>query len=160
MLSVLVVGGVALSDEAYGRAVAKPPMRWQAPDAKSPFFQDARVSLGTTPSTTRVFGEDPWDGVQRLLDGWDGQGAIAPLADAINHAKRFAARMNARGVTFEPFADPEGGIGLQADKGNDVSYLIVTAGDKFSYVIRKGDKVHRGDNIDSDTMLEIVALLH
>ena len=38
--------------------------------------------------------------------------------------------------------------------------LIVGPDDTYSYVLRHGEQVNRGDNVDASTMREILALLY
>jgi len=160
MLSFFIAGGTTALEEQYVRPLAKPPVKWNAQEAIHASFQSLGVFHSTISPTTTIAAEDPWDELERLEAGWDGNNAAAVSLDAIKHAKRFTSNAHTIGVSFTPFADPDGSVGLEARKSGKVAYLIVSADDRFTYVLREGDKVHRGDNVDASTIRELLALLY
>lgn len=131
-----------------------------APSDSSASFQNIGVIHGTAPTTRVALADDPWDDLHRLKQGWDG-GNAAPIApDAINYAKHFAKEAKALGLAFVPFADPDGNVGLESTENSRAAYLIVSPQGRFSYVIRDGEAINRGDNVDAATMRGLLMLLH
>ncbi len=80
--------------------------------------------------------------------------------DAIDHAKRFLRSLPSGGASFTPFAHPNGSVGLESEKPGSAAYLIVSPADRFTYVLRIGEAVHRGDDVDATKMRGLLALLY
>ncbi len=77
--------------------------------------------------------------------------------DAIDHAKRFLKSISSIGTSFTPFAHPNGGVGLESEKpGKAAAYLVVSPTDRFTYVLRIGQAVHRSDDVDASKMLALL----
>jgi hypothetical protein len=160
VITALLAGGPPTFAEQYPKVLAKNPVKWEEPDAAHPTFQQVSVEHGTTSTTKTVVAVDPWDELERLDADWDGNGAAPISISALRNARRFATSEQTFGNSFHPFADPDGSVGLEATKPGKVAYLIVSDSDRFSYVLRQGDTVHRGDNVDALKMREILALLY
>ena len=135
-------------------------VQWQTPRDVGTSFQLVTILHGTAPTTLLRIHTDPWDELLRLQENWDGNQALPISIDALGHAKRFVNQAREDGLSFTPFADPDGHVGLESEKTNSVAYLVVAPDNRFSYVIRTGDTVNRGDNVSERQMREILALLH
>jgi hypothetical protein len=111
-------------------------------------------------STTHIAEPDEWQELEALEDDWDASGAkrISPVA--IAHARRFLASLAVLGHRFSPFADPTGSVGLQARETDKSAYMLVNTDNRFTYVIRVGDRTHRGTKVDAEEMQKLLALLY
>ncbi|MBF8254725.1 MAG: hypothetical protein HW373_1420 [Deltaproteobacteria bacterium] len=98
--------------------------------------------------------------LQSLPANWDGQGAERVSQEAIRNAKLFLASLERTADTFEPFADPDGSIGLEGHKGERSAYVVISPEGAISYVVREGDKVNRGADIDANTMRLLLEVLY
>lgn len=115
-------------------------------------------------SATGVMGSiadsEAWNELLSLGPNWDSSGAVAVSSDAVRHAKLFLESLGTLGSTFEPFAHPDGSVGLEARKDASSAYLIASDDNRFAYVIRVGDAVHRGNAVTPSKMREILALVY
>ena len=102
---------------------------------------------------------DPWQELRMLGHNWDGQGAEPVSRAALDHAKDFVASIAALGSVFEPFAHPNGSVGLEAHKADKSAFMIVSPKDRFAYVLRVGDTVHRGNDVEERVMRRVLELL-
>jgi hypothetical protein len=98
--------------------------------------------------------------LESLPVDWDGQGAERVSRDAIRNAQLFLASLEGTADTFEPFADPDGSVGLEGHKGERSAYLVISPAGAISYVIREGDKVNRGADVDVSTMRRLLDVLY
>ncbi len=160
MLSVLLLGSNPTFAENSATKLAKSPLQRQANEPANTPFTKISISHGTTSTSNLAVIADPWDELQRLQEGWDGANAAAVSLDAIGHAKRFAKKSAEVGISFSPFADPDGNVGLESEKPTKTALLIVDANDRYSYVLQDGEEVNRGDNVNASKMQEILALLY
>lgn len=140
-------------------------IRWSAAHASPTSFQGTAVSHGTTSATTvairsAVDDSDPWEELKTLGPDWDGSGAEPVSRQALDHAMKFVESLGRLGSTFEPFAHPNGSVGLEARKPGKAAYLIVSAADSFAYVLRVGDTVHRGKDVEPSLMRRVLDLLY
>lgn len=102
-----------------------------------------------------------WHELEALGANWDGQGAEPVSRKAIEHAQAFLALLGPQGKAFEPFADPDGSVGLEARKGSGaVAYIVVSESGRFAYVLRKGARTHRGSEVEQADVLKILDLLY
>jgi len=152
--------------EEYARVLRRLDVRWSVPRAYGSSFQGTVISYGMTPATTPpviALLEEPsadWLELRALGADWDGKGAVAVSPSAIAHAKAFVNSLGVVGSTFEPFAHPNGSVGLEAQKPGKEAYLIVTPSGRFSYLVRLGDAVHRGKDVQAALMARVLALLY
>lgn len=160
MLASALAATSPASAEEYAKLIAKHNIRWHAPDASQPSFQSLGVLHGSIVGTTKSVEPDPWQDLEALQQDWDGSGAEAVSRDAMDHAKRFLRSLSYIETSFAPFAHPDGSVGLESQKPGSAAYLLVSPSDRFTYVLRIGDTVHRGDDVDSSTMREVLALLY
>ena len=160
VLSAMLAAGVPALGEAYAKLTPKQDVRWNAPDASQISFQGTAVSHGNTSATTSSVDSDPWQELEALQAGWDGNEAEPVSRDAIGHAKRFLQSLPLIGSTFVPFAHPNGSVGLEAQKPGKAAYLIVSATDRFAYVLRIAGTIHRGNDGDASVMRDLLDLLY
>ena len=91
--------------------------------------------------------DDPWEDLEQLPANWDGQCAEVVAPEAIGHARRFIDSLGDAGSGFESFAHPNGSVGLEAENPGKAAYILVSATDRFAYVLRSGGAVHRGSDV-------------
>lgn len=160
MLSAALAATSPASGEEDAKAIAKQHVRWDAPDASEPSFQSVGVFHGTTAATIKSIEPDPWQDLEALGEDWDANGAQPISRDAIDHAKRFLKSISTTEARFIPFAHPDGSVGLESQKNGSAAYLVVSPTERFTYVLRIADTVHRGDDVDPSKMRELLALLY
>lgn len=160
MLSAALATTSPAAGEEYAKAIAKQDVRWDAPDASEPSFQGVHVFHGTTAATIKSTEPDPWQDLEALGEDWDANGAQPVSSDAIDHAKRFLKSISTTQARFTPFAHPDGSVGLESQKNGGDAYLLVSPTERFTYVLRIGDTVHRGDDVDASKMRDLLALLY
>lgn len=149
-----------VSASEYARVVAEQDNYWNAPEASYPSFQSLDIFHEGTAATTKNVELDPWQELEVLGDGWDGDRAQPVSLDALEHARRFSRSVSDIGTSFTPFAYPDGSVGLESQKAGVAAYLVVSPSNRFTYVLRASDSVHRGDDVDSEKMRELLALLY
>jgi len=160
VLSAALAATSPTSDAESAKAIVKQDIRWDAPDASQPSFHSLGIFHGSAAATTKSVEPDPWQELEALEADWDGGGAQAVSGDAIDHAKRFVQSIADIAAPFTPFAYPDGSVGLESQKHGSAAYLVVSPLGRFTYVLRIGDTVHRGDDVDSGKMRELLALLY
>ena len=165
LLSAALIG--AMPEIAHGapKEFGHFDARWNAPNASHASSQGVLVSYGTISATSSAFGisaleTDPWQELEELGQNWDGQGADRISRDAIDHALNFVESLLPTGPAFEPFAHPKGYVGLEAREKGKSAFLLVSPTNRFAYVIRSGNSVHRGDDVNSAAIRELLALLY
>jgi len=151
--------------EDYARILRRLDVRWNVPRASGSSFQGTVISHGVTPATTPpilswIEEQDDWMELAALGADWDGRGAVAVSPSAISHAKLFLNSLGPLSASFEPFAHPNGSVGLEAQKSGKAAYLIVTPSGRYSYVIRLGETIHRGKDVEAPLMARVLALLY
>ncbi len=156
LLSAVLTGAMP----PYAKTIPRLDIRWNAPDASELSFQALDVLHGSTVGTTKAAEPDAWQDLEALREDWDASGAQPVSRDAIDHAKRFLKSFSSVGAPFTPFAHPDGSVGLESRKSAAAAYLIVSPTDRFTYVLRIGQTVHRGDDVDASKMRELLALLY
>ncbi len=100
------------------------------------------------------------DEIRSLEANWDGQNAEPVSIMAIESAKKFLTQLGSAAVSFEPFADPEGGLGLESHKKEKSIYIIASPDSTYTYVLRDGRAIHRGSKVCLDTMRNVVSTLY
>lgn len=150
---------VAAEQHDRAKAFTKEVVPWNAPNASLPSFQSTAVVHGTTPGTLKSIEPDPWQELEALGDDWDTSGAQAVSREAIDHAKRFLKSLSID-APFAPFAYPDGSVGLESQKNGSAAYILVSPTERFTYVLRIRDAVHRGDDVEASKMRELLALLY
>ena len=90
---------------------------------------------------------------------WDGRAALPVSPQAIATAQTLLAQFGANAKMFEPFADPDGSLGLEAHKGQKSLYVVASPEGTFAYVLRDGQTVHRGSKVDLENMRRISSAL-
>lgn len=98
--------------------------------------------------------------LESLPTNWDGQGAERVSRHAIRNAKMLLASLEGAADTFEPFADPDGGVGLEGHKRDKSAYLVIAPDGAISYVVREGAKISRGADVDASTMRQLLEVLY
>lgn len=111
-------------------------------------------------STTKLAEPDEWQELEALEEDWDAAGAKRISGDAIVHARRFLAQIPALTHRFIPFPDATGSVGLQIREAGRSAYLLVAPDNRFTYVIRIGEKTHRGANLEAEEMKELLEFLY
>lgn len=165
LLSAALIGGIPEIADGAPRELGNIDARWNAPNASLASSQGVLVSYGTISATSSAFRISPletdsWQELEQLDQNWDGQGADRISQDAIDHALNFVESLLPTGAAFEPFAHPKGYVGLEARKKGKSAFLLVSPRNRFSYVIRSGGSVHRGDDVDPAAIRELLALLY
>jgi hypothetical protein len=165
LLSAALIGALPEIADGATKELGHFDARWNAPNASLASSQGVIVSYGTISATSSAFGisaleTDPWQELEQLEQDWDGQGADRISRDAIDHALTFMESLLPAGPAFEPFAHPKGYVGLEARKKSKSAFLLVSPTNRFAYVIRSGDSVHRGDDVDPAAIRELLALLY
>lgn len=140
--------------------IKKQDVRWDAPEASPPSFQSISVLNGSTATTIESIAPDPWQELEALREDWDANGAHSISRDAIDHARCFLESLSSIDTPFTPFAYPDGSVGLESHKNRNAAYILVSSADRFTYVLRIGDAVHRGDDVEASKMRELLALLY
>jgi len=165
LLSAALIGGSPDVQEHYDKGISSAGDWWKFLGASHASFQDLTVSHGTTPATSLTLGSalietDPWQELESLDADWDGNGAAPVSRDAIEHALSFLESLPLVGQVFEPFAHPNGSVGLEAHNADKAAYLIVSPMNRFAYVLRMGETVHRGNDVDASVMRRVLELLY
>ena len=135
------------------------PLNVDGPPPETAFAQP-QVFPTETPSTSSIVSSDPWAVLQALEQGWDGANAASISPDAIAHAKSFLNDIAYLAIDFAPFADPDGSVGLEAEKPGKNALLVVDENGLLTYVISDGPEVHRGDNVTPRKMRDVLAHLY
>lgn len=136
----------------------------------STWLFDTLRNFEEAPSDTCAPGEDSeglskdqhetFEEITGLQANWDGQGAARVSPDAIAAAKAFLGSIGAGAASFEPFADPDGSVGLEGHRKDRSAYVVISHSGTCSYVIRDDSRVHRGNNVDVETMRRLLDLLY
>jgi len=100
------------------------------------------------------------DEIGSLEANWDSQNAEPVSNLAIESAKKLLTHLGSEAINYEPFADPEGGLGLESHKEGKSIYIIATSDNTFTYVLRDGKTIHRGSNVSLETMRHVVSTLY
>lgn len=103
---------------------------------------------------------DAFQEIAALPANWDGQGAECVSANAIASARAFLGAIGGNADSFEPFADPDGSVGLEGHRSNRSAYIVIAHSGTCSYVIRNDSRVHRGNDVDAETMRRLLDLLY
>lgn len=98
--------------------------------------------------------------LEALPRNWDGQGAEPVSKEAITKAEAFLASLGQVASTFEPFADPDGSVGLEGHKNTKAAYMTISPNGEIAYVFRDGETVHRGKDVDAATMRNLINVLY
>lgn len=97
--------------------------------------------------------------IKTFRANWDGQNAEPVSVEAIESAEQLLTQLENSAEFFEPFADPEGGLGLEASKGEKSIYIIANPYNLYTYVLRCGETVHRGSKVSLSNMLMVLNAL-
>jgi len=97
--------------------------------------------------------------IAKLKAGWDGYNAEPISADAIRHAIAFVRSLGMQGSLFEPFPDPDGSVGLEGHKNNKSVYLNFSSLGAIAYVIKGGNSIHRGHDVNAETVHKLLDVL-
>lgn len=91
-----------------------------------------------------------------LRRGWDGYDAepIDPIS--AEYACAFIDVLGERSKDFEPFADPNGIVGLEAHKQDSAAYLSFPNDGLIAYMFRVGGAIHRGNRASVDTVKRVL----
>ena len=166
LLSAALISAMPEIADSAPKELGNFDARWNAPNAALASSQGVLVYYGSISATSSAFAlsppldADPWQELEQLEQNWDGQGAERISAHAIDHALNFVESLLPIGPAFEPFAHPKGYVGLEARKQGKSAFLLVSPTNRFSYVIRSGGSVHRGDSVDPAAIRELLALLY
>lgn len=160
VLSAALTGPLAAFGEDYALPTPRKTFVWTSPEATAPSQTRVNMWSGTTLPTMEHSRSDPWDELSELPDNWDGSGASAVMPEAIRHAKRFLISLNRAYDQFEPFAHPNGSVGLEAHKQGRSAYLVVSSEDTYTYVIKSGATVHRGTGVKAADMQVLLEMLY
>ncbi len=163
VLSAVLLASPAVQEE-FAKVIRRSDVWWNTSDTSNPSFQGTSVLHGTTSATTSAFGNasaesDPWQDLQALGPDWDGSGAEPVSHDALEHATKFLESSPMLSSAFEPFAHPNGSVGLEGHKLGKSAYLVVSPKDRFAYVLRVGETVHRGNDVAPSAMRRVLELL-
>ena len=109
--------------------------------------------LGQLPSGLVEAIED----IKALGAKWDGRSAAPVSSHAIDAARKLLLQVKDHAEAFEPFADPEGSLGLEAHHDSKSLYILSTPRGDFTYVLRDGETVHRGSKVDLNDMSRIIS---
>lgn len=163
-LSVAVLSALLGTTPALGEELTKQrflhPLKIEVPPLTGTALGQLPVSPTATPSTSPVVPSDRWAVLQTLEQGWDGANATSISPDAIAHAKSFLNYISYLAIDFTPFADPDGSVGLEAEKPGKNALLVVDENGLLTYVISDGPEVHRGDNVTPRKMRDVLAHLY
>jgi hypothetical protein len=159
VVSAILGGTTPALGEELAKQNSLQPVKLEVPPLPHVAFGGIPVSPTATPSTSPVVPIDPWAVLQTLEAGWDGANAAPISADAIAHAKSFLNYITYLAIDFTPFADPDGSVGMEADKGDKNILLLVDEQGLLTYVISEGAEVHRGDNVTPRKMRNLLAHL-
>ena len=161
IFSTLVSGTTpAWSEELYKDRYLLPPLKVELPPRQSADVGKLSFASNKTPNTSPAVTADPWAILAALEEGWDGANASSISPDAIANAKSFLQFIGYLGIDFTPFSDPDGSVGLEAEKPGKNALLLVDERGLFTYVIADGSEVHRGDNITARKMRDLLAHLY
>lgn len=158
--AALIAQPAAQSEQA--RSSSTFDVRWHTSGAINPIFYGFQTSqlapLQQASFTPRLPAfADSWAELGELQADWDSRGAEPISREAIRFAKIFVLSVDS---AFEPFAHPNGSVGLEGHKGQKSAHLIVSPEGRFAYVLRADGGVHRGNNIDADLMRQILDVLY
>jgi hypothetical protein len=158
VLSAALAAAMPASTEDQLVRDAKPWESASTGDAAELHFHLALISHHATPATTKIAEPDPWQELELLEKNWDGEDAEPVSLDAIQHAKRFLVDLPDAAI-FTPFANPDGRVGLQGQQSGKSAYLLISAENLFTYVLRVRGQVHRGHSTDAPMMRQILEFL-
>jgi hypothetical protein len=91
----------------------------------------------------------------RLKSNWDGYGAEPIQSESIRHAVEFLKANADLGLSYEPYPDPDGSVGLEGQKGPNVLYLNFAPSGEIAYLLKIGSAVHRGHGADAHAIRKI-----
>jgi hypothetical protein len=88
------------------------------------------------------------ESLSQLSQDWDTRGARAVDSMASANAESFAWQLGSTARFFEPFADPDGSVGIEGHSGTTEIYLNFAPGGEIAYVVKTASGVHRGYGAD------------
>ena len=159
LISALLGGTTSALGEELTNLTFIRPLKMEVPTLARTVFGQLPLSPTATPNTSPIVPSDPWTVLQTLEQGWDGANAASISPDAIAHAKSFLNYIAHLAIDFTPFADPDGSVGLEAEKPGKNVLLVVDENGLLTYVISDGPEVHRGDNVTPRKMRDVLAHL-
>ena len=161
MLYAALAAGIPHLPEKNEGAFVTPRFAPGSPEAFQASLHGVQIwGERTLPTAnTETLRDDPWIEIQELPYDWDANGAEPVSPAAITFAKRFLAELPGD-LTFEPFAQTDGSIGLQHRTPNRSAYLVISPENRFTYVIKVAETVHRGDDVESTVMQALLATIY
>jgi hypothetical protein len=136
--------------------------RWEFAGPANPFFggfpssQYAQIQQASLAQTRASFDES-WAELETLPADWDANGAEPIARQTIQYAKDFALSI---GLSFDPFAHPNGSVGIENQGDDKSAHIVISPKNRFAYVLRVGKAVHRGNDVDADSLRKVIALLY
>lgn len=97
--------------------------------------------------------------MSHLQANWDGYDADAVSTEAVRFASEFIDIVGTEALFFEPYADPDGSVGLEGHKDDRSIYLSFSPERKIAYVAKIGGAVHRGHSADVPTIKKLLDVL-
>jgi hypothetical protein len=97
--------------------------------------------------------------MSHLQANWDGYDADAISTEAVRFASEFIDILGTEALFFEPYADPDGSVGLEGHKDDRSIYLSFSPERKIAYVAKIGGAVHRGHSADVPTIKKLLDVL-